>query len=119
MPASSCWCLLTRCLSLIVRAPCRFATGCVIGWLPPDQSDFVNNDGQPAALWRLHFDEMFEPDKDSEDWTRQDPSILGFEDLEEHEVLQGIALFRNCSSIYIRSWYGERPCDFVSYGLRI
>ena len=45
----------------------RFAIATVISWLPADKSEFVStHTGQPAALWRLHFDEGFELDKTSE-----------------------------------------------------
>ena len=44
--------------------------GKITGWLSADESDFVNEQGNPAALWHVVFDD----------------ASLGEEDLEEHEV---------------------------------
>ena len=44
--------------------------GKITGWLSAAESDFVNDDGTPAALWHVVFDDV----------------ALGEEDLEEHEV---------------------------------
>ena len=44
--------------------------GKIKGWLSSDESDFVNERGEPAALWHVVFDDQ----------------SLGEEDLEEHEV---------------------------------
>jgi hypothetical protein len=52
----------------------------VKGWLPADKSDFYLGDvenSEPAALWRAAFDDV----------------RAGEEDLEEHEVLEGIAVY--------------------------
>jgi hypothetical protein len=44
--------------------------GKIMGWLSAEESDFTDDNGQPAALWHVVFDDV----------------TLGEEDLEEHEV---------------------------------
>ena len=44
--------------------------GKIMGWLSPEESDFTDEKGNPAALWHVIFDD----------------AALGEEDLEEHEV---------------------------------
>ena len=54
--------------------------GTVIGWLPADMSNYFKDDdpNQPAALWRVQYDD----------------AAIGQEDLEHSEVLDASAMFR-------------------------
>ena len=53
----------------------RSAFAKVIAWLPASDSDFFDADGRPAPLYKIEYIE---------------PATLGREDLEEHEIEQGL-----------------------------
>lgn len=59
--------------------------GAIVGWLPCEQADFVSETtGLPAALWRVRYDEVVE------EVIRLPPSGRDEEDLERHEVEEGL-----------------------------
>jgi len=55
--------------------PDSAAWATVASWLPAHASDFINSNDQPAALWRVVFDD----------------AAVGCEDLEEHEIDEAVA----------------------------
>jgi len=48
----------------------------IVGWLPKEESDFVDEQGRAAALWHIVYDDH----------------KIGEEDLEEYEVVESLAL---------------------------
>ena len=52
-------------------------TGRVVGWLPADVSDFLSDQGEYVALWRVKFDDR----------------TVTSQDLEELEVVEAIAKY--------------------------
>ena len=84
----------------------------MVGWLPKDKSDFVDDQGRPAALWHVVYDEVHRFDTDqavSNDLYRLDQEReMGEEDLEQHEVQEGVDCLRqHRAQPTIRSWHRE------------
>ena len=55
--------------------------GVVWGWLPSEESDFTDDSGQAAPLWRIRFD----PSKEA---------TAAPADLEEYELQKALEMFR-------------------------
>jgi hypothetical protein len=74
------------------------ADGIIVGWLSKEKSDFFEESGKPAALWRLMYDNV----------------LLGEEDLEEHEVLEAIDLMSKEVPACIAAQQAKATCSSSS-----
>jgi hypothetical protein len=74
------------------------ADGIIVGWLSKEKSDFFEESGKPAALWRLMYDNVLLGEEDLEegwnDGEEEDPGIEeDDEDIDEDgDVYQHVAL---------------------------
>ena len=84
-----------------------YGKGSVVGWLPAEQSDFVDErTNRPAALWHVEYVEV------CENLCRCPPADMGAEDLEEDEVAEAAAAFtseHDPPSWYVTSRHDETP----------
>ena len=54
----TCFCVCFFSFSLFFSCLKGFADARIEGWLPKEESDFVDERGQPAALWHIEYDDQ-------------------------------------------------------------